>query len=65
MLTHVERIILLLAAAMALSGCGQKGPLFLPGDPDALRTTTPNRAPVQQQQEDEEDEEEPPPDYYH
>jgi len=33
-------LILLLALA---TGCGQKGPLFLPGDPSAVKTDVPGK----------------------
>ena len=32
---------LLLASIFVLAGCGQKGPLFLPGDPSKIRTEVP------------------------
>jgi predicted small lipoprotein YifL len=47
-------IAIFLTALLAVAGCGQKGPLYLPGDTSAIRTTVPlQQAPA----EDEEDEE--------
>jgi len=31
----------LLLATLALAACGQKGPLYLPGDPDQVRSEVP------------------------
>lgn len=50
----MTRLILLIAAiaGFALSGCGQSGPLYLPGDPSEIRDAP---RPVQNA-DDEEDE---------
>ena len=51
------RIILALALlGGVLAGCGQSGPLYLPGDPSSVMNAPP---PQQQQPEPEEDAEEP------
>jgi predicted small lipoprotein YifL len=47
-------IAIFLTALLAVAGCGQKGPLYLPGNTSAIRTTVP---PQQAPAEDEEDEE--------
>jgi len=33
--------VLLAAALATVTGCGQKGPLYLPGDPSQIRTEIP------------------------
>ena len=37
----ISRISLVSAALWAVAGCGQKGPLYLPGDPSDVRTEIP------------------------
>ncbi len=50
------RLALVLGLLLA-AGCGQKGPLYLPGDPSLIKTEVP--PPVQNQtEEDDEDKEE-------
>ncbi len=41
MLPNVVRLALV-AALLAAAGCGQKGPLYLPGDPSAVRQPVPD-----------------------
>ena len=36
-------------------GCGQKGPLYLPGDPSAVKTDIPARPAVEQESNEEEE----------
>ncbi len=52
----------ILLATLALSACGQKGPLYLPGDPNQVRsevpTTNGSTAPDEDDQE-EQDEQQP------
>jgi predicted small lipoprotein YifL len=50
----MTRIILLVAAisCLTLPGCGQSGPLYLPGDPSEIR----NAPPPVESADDEEDE---------
>jgi predicted small lipoprotein YifL len=46
----------LLVAAPLVSGCGQKGPLFLPGNPSEMQTEVPAKDPQQvNEKEDDED----------
>ncbi|MEM7277139.1 MAG: lipoprotein [Pseudomonadota bacterium] len=53
-----KRPLLLLLCSVALLGaCGQKGPLFLPGDMSAGTVITPEEAPTNAEQEDDEKEE--------
>jgi predicted small lipoprotein YifL len=47
------RLALVLGLLFA-AGCGQKGPLYLPGDPSLIKTEVP--PPVQNQTEEDEDE---------
>ncbi len=46
----------LLLALSILAGCGQKGPLFLPGDPSSVQTDVPNDSAPDEQNNDDEDE---------
>jgi predicted small lipoprotein YifL len=47
---------MLLLAVLLVSGCGQKGPLFLPGNPSEMQTEVPAKDPQQvDEEEDEED----------
>lgn len=50
----MTRLILLIAAisGFALSGCGQSGPLYLPGDPSEIREAPP---PVENADEEEDE----------
>jgi len=45
-------------ALLLLAGCGQKGPLYLPGDTSSIRTTVPQQQPAEE--EDDEENEAPP-----
>ena len=49
----------LLLALFFLVGCGQKGPLYLPGDPSTIRTDVPRQEQSQPEENDEDEEEEP------
>jgi predicted small lipoprotein YifL len=48
-----------LLCLFALGACGQKGPLFLPGDPSQIQTEVSGQAGLEDEDEDEEDEEKP------
>ena len=54
MSTSSRFIAIFITALLAVAGCGQKGPLYLPGNTSTIRTTVP----PQQQPADDEDEEE-------
>ena len=57
MYSSLKQIILLILTFAFLSACGQKGPLFLPGDPSEVRTTMPEQqSQAEENEEDEEDE---------
>lgn len=45
-----------LTALMLLAGCGQKGPLYLPGDTSSIRTTVPSQQPTVEEEDEEENE---------
>ncbi len=50
-----------LASFLALlfaAGCGQKGPLYLPGDPSEIKTDVPRQDESQTEENDEDEEEE-------
>jgi len=49
------RIALTLACLAGIAACGQKGPLYLPGDPSQLQTEVPAQFPDQSGNEDEDD----------
>ena len=49
---------LLLLTGMFIAGCGQKGPLFLPGDPSTVQTDIPQQNAPEDIGEDAEDDEE-------
>lgn len=42
---------------LMIAGCGQKGPLYIPGDPSRIQTTVPAGSSDGSQQEDDEREE--------
>jgi predicted small lipoprotein YifL len=55
----MKQLVVLLLSFAFLAACGQKGPLFLPGDPSAIRTTTPQQQqPAEENEDDDEDEDE-------
>lgn len=43
MLKTVHRWILIILASAAVAGCGQKGPLYLPGDPSSIYAAPPQQ----------------------
>ena len=47
----------LLLALLFAAGCGQKGPLYLPGNPSEIKTDVP---PQEQNQDEQDDEDEDP-----
>ena len=50
MRSRIPYLTALLGLLLLAAGCGQKGPLFLPGDPDEGRTVIPG---LEQEQEQE------------
>jgi len=49
-------MILLVLAGVGVAGCGQKGPLFLPGDPSTIYSAPQQQTSQQADDEDDEDE---------
>ena len=62
MKTELRLLIAVITCLFFSVACGQKGPLFLPGSPSAIRTTIAEQqpAPVAESEDDDEDEEEKP-----
>ncbi len=52
----VETLVLLFTLA-ALAGCGQTGPLFLPGNTSEIMTAPPANEQLEESDEDEDDDE--------
>ncbi len=55
----VSSIVMLLLSLTCLSACGQKGPLFLPGNPSQIQSVPPVEQEQTNPDEDDEDEEKP------
>ncbi len=55
--SYVKAIVFLLFSSLYVAGCGQKGPLFLPGDTNEVSTSIPKQQ--QSSREDDDDEEKP------
>jgi len=49
------RLLCTLLLIAGLTGCGQSGPLYLPGDPSQIRTVPPAPADDAEEREDQED----------
>lgn len=48
--------LLVILSVMTLAACGQKGPLFLPGDPSTVTSVTqPGQQAVDEEEDDEDD----------
>ena len=60
MLKTLNRWILIILAGAAVTGCGQKGPLFLPGDPSTIYAAPPQQTDQAAEEVDEEDDDESP-----
>jgi predicted small lipoprotein YifL len=50
--------LVLLLVLLFAAGCGQKGPLYLPGNPSQIKTDVPRQDEGQTEEDDEDDEEE-------
>ncbi len=50
--------LVLLLALLFAAGCGQKGPLYLPGNPSQIKTDVPRQDEGQTEEDDEDDAEE-------
>ena len=49
----------LFIAFLFAAGCGQKGPLYLPGDPSEIKTSVPPQPQNEPEEDEDEDEDEP------
>ena len=56
-----KSLVIFLFSLLLITACGQKGPLFLPGDTNQISTSMPAQqpAPVEQVEDDEDDEDDP------
>lgn len=56
----LEPVSVLLLALLFAAGCGQKGPLYLPGDPSEIKTELPRQdaSRTEEKEDDEEEDEE-------
>ncbi len=50
-------LLVLLCSIFAIAACGQKGPLFLPGDPSTIQTEVPAQEEAEEEKDEEIDEE--------
>ena len=55
----MKRIAVALLATFVFAGCGKKGPLFLPGDPNAVRLSTPPQETAEGDEDRDEDDDTP------
>lgn len=49
------RTLLALLSLFLISACGQKGPLFLPGNPSQIQTVPPAETPEEESDDDEDE----------
>jgi len=56
-----KSLVIFLFSMLLIAACGQKGPLFLPGDTNQISTSMPAQqtAPVEQVEEEKDDEDDP------
>lgn len=56
-----KSLVIFLFSLLLIAACGQKGPLFMPGDTNQISTSMPatQTAPVEQVEEDKDDEDDP------
>ena len=57
MLKTLNRWILIILAGAVVAGCGQKGPLYLPGDPSSIYAAPPQTTDQTAEEADEDDDE--------
>ena len=60
MLRTLNRWILIILASAVAAGCGQKGPLFLPGDPSTIYAAPPQQTDQAADEVDDDDDDETP-----
>jgi len=56
-MNHFPGVISALLALMFLVGCGQSGPLFVPGDPSTVQPQPQQQQTTEEEDEDDEDNE--------
>lgn len=54
-MSHAIRALAALSFALLLAGCGQSGPLYLPGDPSQVQTPPPQSTSDEADDETEDD----------
>jgi len=61
MYKQTKSFVIFLFSLLLIAACGQKGPLFLPGDTNQISTSMPAQQPqpVEQVEEDKDDEDDP------
>jgi predicted small lipoprotein YifL len=60
MYKQTKSLVIFLFSLLLIAACGQKGPLFLPGDTNQISTSMPDQQqPVPVEEEDEDDEDDP------
>jgi predicted small lipoprotein YifL len=60
MYKQTKSLVIFLFSLLLIAACGQKGPLFLPGDTNQISTSMPQQQqPVPVEEEDEDDEDDP------
>ena len=58
MYKQTKSLVIFLFSLLLIAACGQKGPLFLPGDTNQISTSMPDQQqplPVEEEEEDDED----------
>lgn len=60
MLKTLNRWLLIFLACAAAAACGQKGPLYLPGDPSSIYSAPPPQTSQAAEDVDEDDDDDPP-----
>jgi predicted small lipoprotein YifL len=60
MYKQTKSLVIFLFSLLLIAACGQKGPLFLPGDTNQISTSIPDQQqPLPVEEEDEDDEDDP------
>jgi predicted small lipoprotein YifL len=60
MYKQTKSLVIFLFSLLLIAACGQKGPLFLPGDTNQISTSMPQQQqPLPVEEEDEDDEDDP------
>ncbi|RLA33733.1 MAG: hypothetical protein DRR11_04770 [Gammaproteobacteria bacterium] len=60
MYKQTKSLVIFLFSLLLIAACGQKGPLFLPGDTNQISTSMPDQQqPLPVEEDDEDDEDDP------